>query len=444
MEDISKTPNFLQTVLNSIQDSIKIIDRDFNILFTNKKGEDIAKKLSKDMIGKKCYEEFYHTGEECAFCVTQKVFDTGEPADITYTAKKNGKPRLMEISVYPLKNVEGGIGWAVEIVRDITELRKEIASESIFANIISEDEKMQEVFQLIGSVAKTDSTVLIKGETGTGKELVARAIHLHSKRKDRKFVAINCGAITDTLLESELFGHEKGAFTGADVRRIGKFELANNGTIFLDEIGNISEAMQVKILRVLQEGELSRVGGNDLIHVNVRVIAATNIDLEEAVKDRKFREDLFYRINVIPIELPPLRERKGDIPLLSNYFLEYYREQIGKDVRTISKDAMNSMIKYSWPGNVRELKNLIERAVILAKGKEITSIDIPSFKRGRMSEDTGVQLKEWAKIYEKDYLSKILRQYKGNLSLSAEHAGIDTRTLYRKMKEYNLQKEEYK
>ncbi len=444
MEDISKDPGFLQTVLNSIQDSIKIIDKDFNILFTNKKGEAIANKLSKDMLGKKCYEEFYHTGEECAFCVTQKVFDTGEPADITYTAKKNGKPRLMEISVYPLRNIEGGIGWAVEIVRDITELRKEIAYESMFENIISQDEKMLEIFQLIGSVAKTDSTVLIKGETGTGKELVARAIHLHSKRKDKKFVAINCGAITDTLLESELFGHERGAFTGADIRRIGKFELADKGTIFLDEIGNISEAMQVKILRVLQEGELTRVGGNDLVHVNVRVIAATNIDLENAVKERKFREDLFYRINVIPIELPPLRDRRGDIPLLANYFLEYYREQIGKDVRTIGKEAMNSMIKYNWPGNIRELRNLIERAVILAKGKEIVSIDIPSLRRDRTTEDTGVQLKEWVRVYERDYLSKILKQHKGNLSLTAEHSGIDTRTLYRKMKEYNLQKEDYK
>lgn len=444
MEDISKDPGFLQTVLNSIQDSIKIVDKDFNILFTNKKGEAIAKKLTKDMLDKKCYEEFYHTGEECAFCVTQKVFDTGEPADITYTAKKNGKPRLMEISVYPLRNIEGGIGWAVEIVRDITELRKEIAYESMFENIISHDERMLEIFQLIGSVAKTDSTVLIKGETGTGKELVARAIHLHSKRKDKKFVAINCGAITDTLLESELFGHERGAFTGADIRRIGKFELADKGTIFLDEIGNISEAMQVKILRVLQEGELTRVGGNDLVHVNVRIIAATNIDLENAVKEKKFREDLFYRINVIPIELPSLRERKGDIPLLANYFLEYYREQIGKDVRTIGKEAMNSMIKYNWPGNIRELRNLIERAVILAKGKEIMSIDIPSLKRDRASENTGVQLKEWVRVYERDYLSKILKQYKGNLSLTAEHSGIDTRTLYRKMKEYNLQKEDYK
>lgn len=444
MKDISKDSNFLQTVLDGIQDSIKIVNRDFNILFANKKVETLAKKPSKDLLGKKCYEEFYQKGEECSFCITQMVFDTGEPLTNTYIARKGISPRLMEISVYPLKNVKGEIEWTVEIIRDITDLKKEIVNEEMFANIISRDEKMQKVFQLIDSVARTDSTVLIKGETGTGKELVARAIHSHGKRKDKRFVAINCGAITDTLLGSELFGHEKGAFTGAEARRIGKFELANNGTIFLDEIGNISESMQIKILRVLQEGELTRVGGNDLIKVDVRVIAATNIDIEQAVKEKEFREDLFYRINVIPIELPPLRERRGDIPLLANYFLEYYSKQIGKDIRIINREAMNSMIKYHWPGNVRELKNLIERAVILAERNEITYIDIPLMKRDKILSDTSMHIKEWIKTYEKDYLSKVLKQYKGNLSFTAENAGINTRTLYRKMREYNLRKEDYK
>ena len=244
-------------------------------------------------------------------------------------------------------------------------------------NIVGMSPRMQEVFHILGRVAPTDSTILITGESGTGKELIAQAAHYNSRRREKPLVPVNCGAIPEDLLESELFGHEKGSFTGAIRTRIGRFELAHEGTIFLDEIGNMSPALQVKILRILQEQTFERVGGSSTIKTNARIIAATNADLEKKIEEGKFREDLYYRLNVIPITLPPLRERKSDIPVLANYFLEKYRKSHNALVEEISESAMNALVNYHWQGNVRELENIIERVVILCPGRKITTKDLP-------------------------------------------------------------------
>ena len=330
-------------------------------------------------------------------------------------------------------------------------LRSEVLGKYTAENIISQSPKMERVFQLIANVAMTDSTVLIQGETGTGKELVARAIHFSSKRKRKNFVAINCGALADNLLESELFGHEKGSFTGAIRQKIGKFELADQGTLFLDEIGNVSPAMQMKLLRVLQERQFERVGGTRTLETDVRIIAATNENLEEAVEEGRFREDLYYRINVIPIDLPPLRQRKEDIPLLSRHFVEKHGH---RRVRDISEEAIQTLMSYDWPGNVRELENIIERSIILERESQLVNIDLPN-KMHRKSGANGLldfnedlpleQVREQAiDQVEKEYLKRVLARYHGSIKRVADHTGLTTRSIHGKMKKFDLRKEDFK
>jgi len=330
-------------------------------------------------------------------------------------------------------------------------LRNEVLGKYSQESIISQSPKMERVFELIANVAMTDSTVLIQGETGTGKELVARAIHYSSKRKRNKFIAINCGALSDNLLESELFGHEKGSFTGAIRQKIGKLELADQGTLFLDELGNISQAMQIKMLRVLQEMRFERVGGNEIIEADVRIIAATNEDLEKAVEEDRFREDLYYRVNVIPIHIPPLRERKEDIPLLARHFIE--KRSHGR-VKEISDEAVQSLMRYDWPGNVRELENILERSVILSSGSVLKQVDLPA-KSYRKSEDPSLlqfnedlpldQIREHAiDLVEKEYMKRVLTRYHGSIKRVAEHTGLTTRSIHGKMKKFGLRKEDFK
>lgn len=265
---------------------------------------------------------------------------------------------------------------------------------TIHYNIVGTSPKMQEIFRLLSKVAPTDSTVLITGESGTGKELIARAAHYNSHRKSKPLVAVNCGAIPEDLLESELFGHEKGSFTGAIRTRIGRFELADEGTIFLDEIGNMSANLQVKILRVLQEQTFERVGGTKTIKTNARVIAATNAELEKKIAEGKFREDLYYRLNVIPVELPPLRERTTDIPVLVKFFLDKYKNSHNTNVTEISESALNILMNYEWNGNVRELENIIERVVILCHGKKILTKDLPEKIINSNGGESGVSPKQ--------------------------------------------------
>lgn len=311
--------------------------------------------------------------------------------------------------------------------------------------IISKSHKMERIFELISTIADTRSTVLIQGESGTGKELIARAIHYSSNRARHPFVSVSCGALVDTLLESELFGHEKGAFTDAKTLKRGKFELADGGSIFLDEIGDISPKLQLSLLRVLQEREFHRVGGEEPIRVDVRVIAATNRDLEQAVREGSFREDLYYRLNVISIHVPPLRERKEDIPLLVDHFIEKYNVESGKKVEGISEEALEILMEHDWPGNVRELENVIERAVIINRGGLILPGDLPPHLMKRYpllvgASPSGAQMT--LQEVERAHIKRTLEENDWNIQRSARMLGIDRSTLYAKIKRYGLRPEE--
>jgi DNA-binding NtrC family response regulator len=305
-------------------------------------------------------------------------------------------------------------------------------------NLIGESIQMKKIFDLINTVAQTDTTVLIRGESGTGKELVAKAIHLNSKRKYFPVVTVNCGAMTDTLLETELFGHEKGAFTGAHYKRKGKFEMANGGTIFLDEVGSVSTKMQVDLLRVIETKKFSRVGGNEVIESDFRIIAATNEQLENLVKDGRFREDLYYRLNVFTLFVPPLRERKDDIPILANFFRQKYAMMMNKNIKSISAEAMNFLTEHEWRGNVRELENAIERAIVVGKKEVITMDDLPF---SSSDESLGGEIDKSLFANEKKYILKILKENNWNISRSADILEIDRVTLYNKINKYSLKKD---
>ncbi|HVP36868.1 MAG TPA: sigma-54 dependent transcriptional regulator [Terriglobales bacterium] len=323
-------------------------------------------------------------------------------------------------------------------------LREELAQSLGFTEIIGKSEKMKEVTRLVKKVAPSDTTVLLLGESGTGKELFARAIHSLSPRKNGPYVAINCAAIPRELLENELFGSEKGAYTGAVVRKMGKFEIAEKGTIFLDEIGDLDIALQAKILRVLQEKRFERLGGTKTISVDVRVIAASNFDLKKAIEKKLFREDLYYRLSVFPISIPPLRERREDVPELADFFIRKYCMEMKKEKKSPSADALSLMDKYHWPGNVRELENTVERAIILCEGKKIMpehlAIRLPSTSEIRLREGAGLkEVGQFAQAEaEKAMILRVLAQTRGNKRKTADILKIDYTTLFEKIKKYNI------
>jgi len=320
--------------------------------------------------------------------------------------------------------------------RETQFLREQYKERTRFENMIGQSRALQGVFDLIESVAPTDSTVLIKGETGTGKGLAARAIHTKSPRCQGPFVVLNCGAFPENLLESELFGHQKGAFTDAKITKKGRLELAHGGTLFLDEVGEISTRMQIDLLRVLEDHIFYRVGGTQPIEADFRIIAATNKDLEKAIKEGTFREDLYYRLNVISFTMPPLREHKEDIPVLAEYFLHRFAQETNKPVDQISREALDEMMLYDWPGNVRELGNAVERAVVVGKGPRILPPDLPIFRPEYVSAPPGRTLRE----VEMAHLENVLAETQWNVSKSAEILGIDRSTLYDKIKRYDLRK----
>jgi DNA-binding NtrC family response regulator len=322
------------------------------------------------------------------------------------------------------------------LVSENLKLKEQISEFSKADDIVGDSTQIQKVYELIQTVAKTDTTVMIRGESGTGKELIARAIHSNSSRRFFPIVAVNCGALAEGILESELFGHERGAFTGAQYRRKGKLELADGGTLFLDEVGNIDTKTQMDLLRVIETKQFARVGGNDIIKVDFRVICATNKDLEKAVSDGSFREDLYYRLNVFTVFIPPLRERKGDIPLLANYFVQKYARAMGKTINSISPDAMDTIVRYNWPGNVRELENAIERAMVVGKPPAIRPEDLPY----QITEKNHILPAGSLAAIEKSHITSILDQNRWNISRSAEILQIDRVTLYNKIEKYGLKK----
>ena len=337
------------------------------------------------------------------------------------------------------------------LLDEITYLRSQLSERYSFANMVSRNPVMHEIFRTIEALSENDATVLITGESGTGKELAARAVHFQGRRKSGRFVAINCAAFPDSLLESELFGHERGAFTGAVQDRVGKVELASGGTLFLDEIESISLAMQLKLLRVLEQREVEKLGGNRLIKVNIRVIAATNRDLDQMVARGEMREDFFYRINVVPIVIPPLRDRIEDIPLLVSEILKNNSHARERGGMRVSNKALQALMAYHWPGNVRELGNVLERSILKAAGPLIKDVEAPNGATGPTSvtgsaraRDYDLPLREFLKRAEKDYLSSVLRRSRGGISSTSKHAMVDAATLHRKMKQHGLRRDDYR
>lgn len=336
-----------------------------------------------------------------------------------------------------------------ELIKRIDELEENLKKEYSFDNIISSDDSMQKVFRLISKVLDNDITVLIEGESGTGKELVARAIHYNGARKDKQFIVVNCASIPRELLESELFGHEKGAFTGAHQRKIGKFELGNGGTIFLDEIGEMEMSLQAKILRVIQQKEFERVGGTEVIKTDVRILSATNRDLKEAVDNKEFREDLYYRLSSFPIFIPPLRERRGDIVILVEHFVNKFREKLNKQIKGFNKNALKTLYDYDWPGNIRELENLVERCIILADEEFIDNSLLPphvlshdptsslDLSDGQLFGDNS-PIVPFEKLKE-EAIKHAIKVTGGNIVEAAKKLNIGRATLYRLMDKYGIE-----
>lgn len=336
------------------------------------------------------------------------------------------------------------------LVQENKNLRQQLRTKYTFKNMVGNSARIQEVYQIMERVLNIDSTILITGETGTGKEMVAKAIHYSGNRAEQPFYALNCAGMQEQLLENELFGHEKGAFTGADRKKIGLFEAADRGSLFLDEISEASYSIQAKFLRVLQDKEFIHLGGLKPIKVDVRLMAATNIDLEKAVAEGKFREDLFYRLNVVPIALPPLRERKDDILLLANYFLERYNEKLNKEISSFSEEAMDLLVSHSWPGNVRELENAVERAVILTQRDIILPEDLPHKVRGETVSKTSKPStykkakEEMLESFDKNFAIQALKETKGNVTQAAKKVNLSRGSLQRIMKNYGIASKDYR
>jgi DNA-binding NtrC family response regulator len=361
--------------------------------------------------------------------------------DTAITAMKEGAQEYVVKPCHPqeISLLVERIIRVKNLQRENAILRRKLSRQYRFCDLVSKSGRMAEVFDLVREVASQRSTVLIQGESGTGKELVARAIHFSGERGSLPFVAVSCAALAETLLESELFGHERGAFTGAVVQRKGKFEAADGGTVFLDEIGDISPKVQVDLLRVLQERRFSRVGGTTEIAVDVRVIAATHRDLETEVREGRFRDDLFYRLNVINIRLPPLRERREDIPLLAQEFLDRLSHELGRDIGEISDEALRVLMDHDWPGNVRELENAIERAMVTCKTRVLTGEDL-AFLRPAPRSPSGLALPAGLTLQEleKEYITATLERAGGNVKETASLLGIDRSTLYDKLRRYEI------
>ena len=375
---------------------------------------------------------------------------------IMVTASKEVKPAVdclkfgafdYIIKPFEVEDLLSTIRKALErrkIIMENLYLKQALDERASMDELIGKNEKIRNIYDIIENVADSDSTVLISGESGTGKEIVAETIHKKSKRANKPYVIVNCAAIPENLLESEMFGHERGSFTGALDRHIGKFELASGGTIFLDEIGEMPMTMQVKLLRAVQEGVIERIGGEKSIPIDIRIIAATNLDLKKAIQDKKFREDLYYRLNVIPINIPPLRDRIEDIPLFINYFIDKYNNELNKNIKYITGEALNIFRNYSWPGNVRELENLIERIVTLSKDDHIDTTHLPkdiirskAGNNGAFSLEEGSLMKA-VRNFERKIIIEALESCNGNQTATAKTLGIHRTTLISKLEAYGL------
>ncbi len=437
-EFLDKKLNFCtKIILDSIQDGVFTVDLNWKILSFNRSAEKITGVPKREAIGKKCCEVFRANICESG-CALRDTLKTGNPVvdQKIYIINSDGTKIPVNISTALLKD-KGKIIGGVETFRDLRameELRKELRSKYTFADIISKNHKIHEYFKILPEIAKSNATVLIQGESGTGKELFAKAIHNLSLRKKKKFVAINCGALPDNLLESELFGYKKGAFTDAKKDKPGRFEIAKGGTLFLDEIGDISPALQVRLLRVLQEKTYEPLGSIESQISDVRIIAATNKNLDELVKNNSFRNDLYYRINVIKLDLPPLRSRKEDITLLVDHFINHFNNIMDKQIDSLSPEALNILMNHDFPGNIRELENIIEHAFVLCPDTQIEVSHLPETLRGKQPGNDNKRDKSSFKDLEKTFIENALRKNNWNRLATARSLKIHKSTLFRKVK----------
>jgi PAS domain S-box-containing protein len=448
IEKLCKDPHFLMNVFETMRDGLMIVDKDGNILLFNRAAEEITGYNKKEVIGQQC------TILDSDTCVV--LTDEGKQKSCSIFKSgtiENKKCRIRSSdgrAVYLLKNAtvlndeNGEMIGAVESMTDITslymkeveleELKQELRQEYWFMGLLGKSAPMQKLFEQIRNASVSEAPVLICGESGTGKNLVSQAIHALSRRKEGPFVAMNCGSLNDYLLESELFGHKKGSFTGAVNDRMGRFEAANDGSIFLDEIGDMPKMMQVKLLRVLEEKVVERVGDHRPIPVNIRLISATNRDLNSLVLSDFFREDLLYRINSILIKVPPLRDRSEDIPIITFHYLKKISHINNKDIRRISPEAMEIITNYKWPGNVRQLINALEHSAITCKGDTVEVTDLPDYvfhmEKKSEANDQGI---------DRQKVQSALVLYKGNRTLTAKHLGISRVTLWKRLKEFGIE-----
>jgi PAS domain S-box-containing protein len=432
IDNILSKPKNLERILDNMKDGIIAHDLNRRIFYFNRKAEEITGYRREDVIGKDCHDALGGPlcGSRCSFCGGQPILlDTAEyPVNII---TRGGEPRRLEMTATMMRDEtdrEIGVLATFRDITDLFELRVKAREMTGFSNIIGCDNKMVEVFRQIKDVSVYDYPVHISGETGTGKELVANAIHNESMRAGNPFVPINCGALPEGLIESELFGHVRGAFSGAIRDKKGRFELANKGTIFLDEIAELPKLLQVKLLRFLQEGAFEKVGGEKTASVDVRVVSATNKDLKKEVKMGSFREDLFYRLNVIPIHIPPIRERKSDIPLLVDHFLSQAPMVQGQRPVCITQEALNKLMDYNWPGNVRELQNAVQFAIVRCKGKVIRPEDLPLELKDIICEKPK---RGPLRKLDAEQVMTALTKTGGNKARAAKVLGVGRATLYR-------------
>lgn len=436
--------NSTDIILESISDGVFTVDLERRILSFNRAAEDITGIKREEAIGTYCWEVFRASMCE-SDCALQHTIKTGTPIINKSAFIINAEGRRIPISVSTaiLYDADRNIIGGAETFRDLSlvhELRKELEGRFQIGDMVSRSVSMHRIFNVIPHIAASDSTLLIQGETGTGKELLARAVHNLSPRQKMPFVAVNCGALPDTLLESELFGYEPGAFTGATKHKPGRFSIAEGGTIFLDEIGEISPALQVRLLRVLQDKTFEPLGGTKSFTANVRIIAATNKDLSEQVEKGLFRQDLFYRINVIKIDLPPLRHRKEDIPLLTEHFISRFNRIQGKSLTGVSPEVMAFLMAHTYPGNIRELENIIEHAFVLCPEGRIETKHLPEdFIARTYQASNSNTIGEAVKAFQTQAIREALKRNRNNRLAAARELGIHRSTLFRKMKALGIE-----
>ena len=435
-------------ILDSISEGVFTVDMDWRITSFNRAAEEITGIQREKATGQHCKDVL--RADVCETdCTLRQTMQTGKPImnKAVHIIDAHGRKKAITISTALLKDSKGEVIGGVEMFRDmstIEQLRKEIQRRYSYEDIISQSHKMQNLFAILPNIAESNTTILIEGESGTGKELFARAIHNLSFRKNKPFIAVNCGALPDTLLESELFGYKAGAFTDAKKDKPGRFALAEGGTIFLDEIGDISAAVQVKLLRVLQDKTYEPVGGVSSAKADVRIITATNKKLDKLVKENKFREDLYYRVNVMRLELPPLRNKKEDIPLLVDHFISRFNRLHNKNICCVTNEATAALLAYDYPGNIRELENIIEHCFVLCQSEIIEAKHLPASIRPSFKPDK-TQVGEPATIKQMEILliTQALRRNKGNKTTTAKELGINKSTLFRKIKAFNVKPEMY-